>query len=80
MSEALPKINHRFVDCGWWRAPGGRRQLLTWHATGELVLGENVVAVISDELEMRRRLEGWAEHAGTAEGNGWLAQRLEGCR
>lgn len=80
MSEALPKTSLHFVDFGYWRAPGGRRQLLTWHTTGELYLGDIVVAVISDEIDVRRRLEGWAEHAGTPEGNGWLAQRLEGCR
>lgn len=66
---------------GWWRAPGGRRQLLSWdNRTGALFMGENILAVLPDELEMRRRMDGWAEHAGTPEGSGWLAQRLEGWR
>lgn len=80
MGEALPSHAHYFVDFGWFRAPGGRRQLLTWHTSGALYLGENVVAVILDEEEVRRRLEGWENHAGTPEGTGWLASVLSGCR
>lgn len=69
-----------FVDFGYWRTSSGRRQLLTWHTEGSLYLGDQIVAVIPEEIEVRRRLEGWAEHAGTPDGAGWLAQRLEGCR
>lgn len=70
-----------FIDMGWWRAPGGRRALLTWDTrTGALFMGQVILAVITDELEMRRRLDGWVEHAGTPEGSGWLAQRLEDYR
>lgn len=70
-----------------WRLSDGRRGLLSWEpATGVLTLAHPdgrpalVLAVIKDELDLRRRLNGWAEHCGTREGLGWLAQRLEGCR
>jgi hypothetical protein len=65
---------------GWWPTTGGRRQLLTWHSSGDLYLGDIVVAYIPTEIDVRARLGGWAEHCGTREGLGWLAQRLEGCR
>lgn len=73
------------VDLGWWRRHNGRRSLLTWWSdTGALVLdgpgGLDVLAVIPDRTELERRLAGWAEHADTREGIGWLAGRLEGCR
>lgn len=76
------------LDFGWWRVANGRRGLLSWNSnTGELTIYEpgngtrcSVMAVINDEVELRRRLEGWAEHCETREGLGWLAQRLEGCR
>jgi hypothetical protein len=68
------------IDMGWWRVPGGRRQLLCWYSTGSLYLGDVLVAVIPTETEMRRRLDGWADHCETRDGLGWLAQRLEGCR
>lgn len=83
MSEALPGTGQRqlhFIDFGWFRSTGGRRQLLTWHSTGDLLLGDVVVAHITSEIEVRRRLAGWAEHCDTREGLGWLAQQLEGCR
>lgn len=74
-------------DFGWWRISDGRRGLLSWDpATGSLTMfhpnGEACycLAVITDEIDLRRRLEGWAEHCETREGLGWLAQRLEGCR
>lgn len=73
-------------DWGYWRLSDGRRGLLTWNScTGVLEMrhpaGQNILlAVIADELDLRRRLEGWAEHCTTREGLGWLAQRLEGCR
>lgn len=79
MSQAGQRLQY-FIDFGWFRSSGGRRQLLTWHSSGELRLGDIVVAVIPGELEVRRRLEGWADHCDTREGLGWLAQRLEGCR
>lgn len=69
-----------------WRLSDGRRGLLTWSPiNGELVLchpdGRSfILTVIYSEAELRRRLDGWAEHSSTREGLGWLAQRLEGCR
>jgi hypothetical protein len=73
------------LDFGWWRTASGQRQLLSWWAdSGALTLdgpgGTDVLAVISDEDDLRRRLSGWADHCDTREGLGWLAQRLEGTR
>ena len=76
-----------WLDFGWWKQPSGIVKLLSWNAAnGELAfwpLGREetiILAVIPTEEEVRRRLEGWAEHCGTRDGLGWLAQRLEGCR
>lgn len=76
-----------WTDFGWWLMPTGMKRLLSWNAgTGQLSLfplgrePEIVLAVVADEAEVQRRLEGWAEHAGTKDGLGWLAQRLEGVR
>ena len=69
------------TDFGYWPTINGQRELLTWHPTsGILTLGSHAVAKISDETELRRRLNGWADHCETRDGLGWLAQRLEGCR
>lgn len=80
----------RFVWCdfGWWPHGNGRKRLLSWNAeTHELTFWPLhrteqtiVVAVITDEDELRRRLEGWEMHNNTPEGLSWLAQRLDGCR
>jgi hypothetical protein len=77
---AGPATAHYCIDFGWWSAPLGRRQLLTWRSSGDLYLGDLLVAVVEDEVGVRRLLEGWVEHCETREGLGWLAQRLEGCR
>lgn len=77
-----------WVDFGWWPQPSGLKRLLSWNlATKELTFWPlhraeepMVLAVILDEDEVRRRLDGWAEHNTTKEGLGWLAQRLDGCR
>lgn len=76
-----------WADFGWWLMPTGMKRLLSWNAgTGELALHplgreeEIVLTVIADEEEVRRRLDGWPDHAGTKEGLGWLAQRLDGVR
>lgn len=77
-----------WADYGWWLMPDGTRRLLSWNAaTHELKLWslhrlqrDIVLAVIPGELEVNRRLEGWADHNDTKDGLGWLAARLEGCR
>jgi hypothetical protein len=76
-----------WADFGWWLMPTGVKRLLTWNeASGELTLqplGREpviVLTVIKDEEEVRRRLDGWPDHAGTKDGLGWVAQRLEGVR
>jgi hypothetical protein len=68
-----------------WHLSDGRRGLLSWYPSGELVLShpdgrQFLLAVIIDEMDLRRRLSGWADHSSTREGLGWLASRLEGCR
>lgn len=68
---------HHFVDFGYWRAPMGRRQLLTWYPTGHLRMGDLLLAWIPDEDIVRRLLDGWADHAGLLGDTGWLAGRLE---
>lgn len=70
------------LDMGWWVATNGQRKLLTyWADTGALVLGDqDVIAIIYDEDDLRRRLTGWAEHCETREGLSWIAAQLEGCR
>lgn len=70
------------LDLGWWRTRNGQRQLLTWYpATGALTLGDHdVIAVIHDEDELRRRLADWPSHCDLPDGLGWVAAQLEGCR
>lgn len=70
------------LDLGWWKAANGQRKLLTyWSDTGALVLGDvDVIAIVHDEDDMRRRLEAWPEHCDLPSGLGWVAQQLEGCR
>jgi hypothetical protein len=83
-----PHARFIWADFGWWLHPSGVRKLLSWNAaTKELAFWPltrwdhpTVIAVIADEDEVRRRLDGWADHNDTKEGLGWLAQRLEGCR
>lgn len=75
-------------DFGWWVHSKGQKRLLSWNeATKELSFWPLarwekpvVLAVIEDEEEVRRRLEGWESYNDTTEGLGWLAARLEGCR
>lgn len=76
------------IDFGHqWRLPSGQRCLLCWHClSGELVLhrpdqrANDILAVIPDETEVRRRLDGWTEHADLKDGLAWLAGQLEGAR
>lgn len=73
------------LDMGWWRTTNGQRRLLTWWPdSGALTLdgpgGLDVLAIIHDETELHRRLEGWADHCDLRDGLGWVAQQLEGCR
>ena len=76
-----------WLDFGWWPQPGGVRRLLSWNEeTGELAFWPlnrepaNVLAIIKDEDEVRRRLDGWEAYNATPDGEKWLATRLEGCR
>jgi len=76
------------IDFGHqWRLPNGQRCLLCWHVlTGELVLHRpdqnrnDILAVIYSEAELRRRLDGWTDHADLKDGLAWLAGQLDGCR
>lgn len=73
------------IDFGWWAGRDGRRALLSWWRDGgRLVLdgpaGVQTIAVIPDEDEVRRRLEGWEAHADQANGLAWLATALDGAR
>lgn len=70
------------IDFGFWRMRNGQRRLLTWWPdTGGLVLGDtDILAVIYDEDDLRRRLEDWPSHCDLPDGLGWVAQQLEGCR
>lgn len=70
------------LDLGWWQATNGQRRLLTWWPdTGALVLGDtDVIAVIHNEDDLRRRLTDWPSHCDLPGGLGWIAQQLEGCR
>lgn len=70
------------LDFGWWILRNGQRRLLTWWSdTGALILGDtDVVALIYDEDDLRRRLAGWPEHCDLKDGLGWVATQLEGCR
>lgn len=70
------------LDMGYWICPNGQRKLLTfWPDTGAVILGdEDVLAVVHDEDDLRRRLEAWPEHCDLRDGLGWVAQQLEGCR
>lgn len=70
------------LDLGYWRVANGQRQLLVWWPdTGALTLGDrDVLAVIHDEDELRRRLQDWPSHCDLRDGLGWVAQQLEGCR
>jgi hypothetical protein len=80
-------LSRVWLDSGWWVQPNGTKRLLTWNAgTHELSLqpiGREepiILAIIATEEEVRRRLDGWPDHAGTKDGLGWLAQRLDGVR
>jgi hypothetical protein len=75
------------IDFGHWVLPDHRRGLLCWHRlSGDLILHRpdgqtnDLLAVIPDEVELRRRLDGWEHHAFTTNGLAWLAAQLEGCR
>ena len=75
------------IDFGHdWYLSDGRRGMLCWYPfSGELVLHRpsgrsDVLAVIDDELNVRRRLDGYEHHAYTHSGLGWLAGQLDGCR
>jgi hypothetical protein len=69
------------IDLGMWRIRGGQRRRLTWDPdTGIVALDGDPLAVCTDEDDFRRRLDGWLEHCDLADGLGWVAQQLEGCR
>ena len=73
------------LDFGWWRIRGGQRRLLTfWPDSGVITLdgpgGLDVLAIVHDEDDLRRRLAGWEDHCDLPDGLGWVAQQLEGCR
>lgn len=70
------------LDIGWWTMRNGTRRLLTWWSDGgELVLGDtDILAIITDEDDLRRRLAGWEDHCDLRDGLGWVASQLEGCR
>lgn len=73
------------IDFGYWALRDGRRALLTWWpGPGTLTLsgpdGQQTIAVIPNEDEIRRRLEGYPEHADTPDALGWLASALDGAR
>jgi hypothetical protein len=42
--------------------------------------GLDVLAIVHNEDDLRRRLDGWADHCDLRDGLGWVAQQLEGCR
>lgn len=74
-----------WCDFGWWVHPDGHKRLLSWNqATKELSFWPLarweepiVLAVIPDEDDVRRLLEGWDTFNHTKEGLSWLAARLE---
>lgn len=77
-----------YIDFGHdWLFADGRRGLLCWYRqSGELILHhpsgnprKNIIlAVVTDETEVRSKLDGWEHH--TSNGFKWLAEQLEGCR
>jgi hypothetical protein len=58
--------------------------LTWWSDSGAVTLdgpgGLDVLAVVYDEDDIRRRLDGWEFHCDLRDGLGWVAQQLEGCR
>ena len=75
------------LDLGYWTLHDGRRALLCWNPhNGQLVLHHpdgyrnDILGVVYTETELRKRIDGWADHAGTREGLTWLAGQLDGCR
>ncbi len=70
------------IDFGLWRMRSGQRRLLTfWPDTGAVVLGDtDVIAIVHDEDDLRRRLQDWPSHCDLADGLGWVASQLQGCR
>lgn len=75
------------IDFGHdWLLPTGQRGLLCWHRhNGQLVLHypsgrSDLITVVRDEDEIRRRLDGWEFHSFTTSGLGWLAGQLDGAR
>lgn len=73
------------IDFGYWTLKNGQKALLTyWPGPGSLTLygpaGQQIIAVISNEDEVRRRLQGWEEHCDAPDSIGWLAGQLDGAR
>jgi hypothetical protein len=73
------------LDMGWWLMRDGRRRLLTyWADSGAVTLdgpgGLDVLAIVHDEDDLRRRLADWPSHCELRDGLGWVAGQLEGCR
>lgn len=88
MTRSAQGAGYVWVDFGWWVQPAGNKRLLSWNeATKELTFWPLtrweepiILAVLTDEDEVRQRLDGWADHNTSSDGLAWLAQRLEGCR
>lgn len=79
MSHGLP------VDFGMWTTRNGQKALLSWWPdSGALTLdgpgGNQLLAVLADEDEIRRRLEGWEHECDRRDCLSWLASRLDGVR
>ena len=69
------------LDFGMWRIGTGQRRLLSWDPnSGALTLDGDPIAFCTDEDDLRRRLLGWPDHCDLADGLGWVAQQLQGCR
>lgn len=70
------------LPLGDWFMQDGTQRTLEWLSdTGAVVLGgKDVLAIVDNEDDLRRRLSGWADHCELRNGLGWVATQLEGCR
>jgi hypothetical protein len=69
------------LDMGWWLMRNGQRRLLTyWADCGAVTLdgpgGLDVLAIVTDEDDLRRRLSGWEDHCDQRDGLGWVVEQL----
>jgi hypothetical protein len=60
----------------------GTQRTLEWLSdTGAVVLGGNdVLAIVNNEDDLRRQLSGWADHCELRNGLSWVAAQLLGCK